>query len=551
MTDLSKKQMALAQRRLRIIEPLLATPKFYRTQNQIKARADEFKVGLSSVYRWLDLYEARGLLSDLVRPRSSFLGRSKVSPEVEYIIRDVLRSDYLSANRIDVINAHEEIGKRCKCLGLRPPHVVAVRTRINSLPEALRIRMRRGLSSKNGGKPLDNQSLCADAPLSRVRVDQTKLDIVLLDEKHRRPLGRPYLTVAIDVYSRMVAGFYLSFESPSSSAVGMCIAHAVVQKDQFMASLDIVSEWPFAGKMQAVLVDNAFESNGADLKRACNQNQIQLEWISPSETSSCGQTERFLQAVGKRISSLPGTIFSDVYDREKFKSEKYSAYTLQQFKKWLTEFIVNKYHISFDSGINTSPLRRFEEGILGDVSSNQIGIGMPPRVIDERSFRIDFMPRVSRPIRSYGMRSKNIFYYHSVLIPWIDAKRLFRFHYDPNDLSQYYFWDPDLEQYFAIPYRDSRHPPISFQEAKEATRSAIEQGHPRVCEQILFATHQSIEQHKRDQRLQTATLRSRDNSIRVSQNKLQGKPALMIVDSNPFECIDEDNVEELAIDDDF
>jgi len=37
-------------------------------------------------------------------------------------------------------------------------------------------------------------------PLAVVQIDHTPVDLIVVDEQYRRPIGRPYLTVAIDVY---------------------------------------------------------------------------------------------------------------------------------------------------------------------------------------------------------------------------------------------------------------------------------------------------------------------------------------------------------------
>jgi hypothetical protein len=37
--------------------------------------------------------------------------------------------------------------------------------------------------------------------LEQVQVDHTPVDVIVVDERHRLPIGRPYLTVAIDVLS--------------------------------------------------------------------------------------------------------------------------------------------------------------------------------------------------------------------------------------------------------------------------------------------------------------------------------------------------------------
>ena len=40
-----------------------------------------------------------------------------------------------------------------------------------------------------------------------VRIDHTVVDVMVVDDHERRPIGRPYLTIAIDVFSRAVLGF--------------------------------------------------------------------------------------------------------------------------------------------------------------------------------------------------------------------------------------------------------------------------------------------------------------------------------------------------------
>ena len=59
----------------------------------------------------------------------------------------------------------------------------------------------------------------ADSPLAVVQIDHTLLDIMVLDEEMRLPIGRPWLTLAIDVFSRMVAGYHLSLDVESHDVV--------------------------------------------------------------------------------------------------------------------------------------------------------------------------------------------------------------------------------------------------------------------------------------------------------------------------------------------
>jgi putative transposase len=67
----------------------------------------------------------------------------------------------------------------------------------------------------------------------------------VVSELDRKPIGRPWLTLVIDVASRMIAGFHLSLDSPSSASVALAISHAVLPKQKFLPNLNWLqtSQW--------------------------------------------------------------------------------------------------------------------------------------------------------------------------------------------------------------------------------------------------------------------------------------------------------------------
>lgn len=54
----------------------------------------------------------------------------------------------------------------------------------------------------------------------------------------RKPIGRPWVTLAIDVATRMVMGYKASFEAPSRLSVALCLTRAVAPKAELLANLD-------------------------------------------------------------------------------------------------------------------------------------------------------------------------------------------------------------------------------------------------------------------------------------------------------------------------
>ena len=120
---------------------------------------------------------------------------------------------------------------------------------------------------------------------------------------------------------------------------------------------------------------------------------------------------------------------------------------------------------------------------------------------------LDFSPYVERTIQPYGVQIDDICYYSDVLRPYIAAsdgkrKRNFIFRRDPRDVSRIYFWDPDLEQYSEIPYRDISKPPMSVWELREIRRRLGELGKNAVNEQAIFEALATLRQ-RTDQAIAT------------------------------------------------
>jgi putative transposase len=103
-----------------------------------------------------------------------------------------------------------------------------------------------------------------------------------------------------------------------------------------------------------------------------------------------------------------------------------------------------------------------------------------------RHFFCEFLPEERRLIRRDGIRLFNIHYWSNVLTPLAGrSQRPALVKYDPRDLSRVYFRD-DRGEYWDIPYRDLRLPPISLWEHQAATKQLRAEGRRSVDEKVLF-----------------------------------------------------------------
>ncbi|EQD45726.1 integrase catalytic subunit, partial [mine drainage metagenome] len=159
----------------------------------------------------------------------------------------------------------------------KPPSNSTIRARIASIPDHESLR-KRGFVEKanNRYQARPGKFPGADYPLAVIQMDHTPADIVLVDDTFRKPIGRPWITVAIDVYSRLITGVYVSFDAPSETSVAMCLAQSIVPKDEWLALHKIDAKWPVWGVPKKVYVDNGPDFRSDTLTRSCLPYGIQL-----------------------------------------------------------------------------------------------------------------------------------------------------------------------------------------------------------------------------------------------------------------------------------
>lgn len=477
------------------LRPLLSVSRL--TTEMVDEVARDAKVGRTTVYRKLGKLRKDGKASSLI-PRKSTggKGKSRLPPEVEEIVRatitDLRFTKGKKKHTIDDI--YEVIEQKLTNAALKLPHKITIQRRIHSIQEEIEAAQKS--ASQESGKrnvAFPGRFPGADFPLAVVQIDHTELDIMLVDDVDRQPIGRPWITLAIDGFSRTVPGFYVSLDPPGDISVGLCIAHAILPKDKWLAKHNIDIPWPSWGVMNKIHADNAGEFHSDMLKRACKEYDIDLEWRPVKKPHYGAYIESLLGTFAKKIHELPGTTFSNPKERGNYDSEGQAAFTIGELEEWLARYIAGVYHQEVHTALLTSPVKQYEKGILG--TKEMPGRGFPYRIKDEDRLKLDLMPAEERTIQEYGTVIDYIHYYSGVLNKYINEteknsnrKRKFIFKRDPRNISRIYFFDPELKEYFRIPYRDTSQPPMSIWEYRKVRRRIEAQGIEDVDEELIFRT---------------------------------------------------------------
>ncbi len=488
----SAREWQQAQLRLQAIKGLIDDAT--RTRQAAEAAAAAAGVHVATLYRWLNDYLRVGNVSALVpAKRGRKAGTRLLSVGVEAIIDSVIEELYLTKQRHTPQDVIEEVEARCRLNKIDATHPNTIRARIRRVPEVVQLKRRgRREEAINRFTPIRGTIENATHPFSVIMIDHTPMDIIVVDEVNRKPIARPYLTIAIDVFSRMVAGLYISLDPPNSAAVALCLANAICPKREYLATLGVPGSWPVWGKPAMVHVDNAKEFRGMALERGAAQHGIDLQWRPPETPNYGGHIERFIGTTMKFVHRLPGTTFSNPKERKGYDSEAESALTLKELEVELVDFIVNKYHLRVHAGIGVPPIKKWERGIIG--TDDEPGLGLMPVPSDGHRLLIDFMPMSTRTIQRYGIQWDNITYYDPVLDSYInsndpedeDRKQKFIVRRDPRDISCIYFYSEADGSYTRLPYRNIGYPPMSLFELNAIRKQLTDDGVRDIDESLIF-----------------------------------------------------------------
>lgn len=473
-----------AQRRLEILQPLL-------TGKVTAARVAEIalaeKIGSSTLRRWLTLYRKEGSVLALVeKTRTGGKGRSRLDPEVEAAIKQVIIDEYLTKREKAPAHVYEVLKTRLHGKNVKLPTDKTLRARIAALAPQLKVERRLGWrTAKEQFAPVRPNTLEAPHPLAVVQLDHALLNIVLVDEKTRLPMSRPWLTIATDMFSRMVVGIHLAFEEPGAGGTGLCLAHSILPKEAWLSERGIQGEWPCWGVMETLHLDNAREFHGTMLRRASELYKIRLSYRPPRRPEYGGHVERLIRTIKFNVRQLAGALNVRARGRRRLVVTGRPTFSLPELECWLATYLVNVYHHREHKSLGISPYECYQLGVVG--IPGKPGIGHPPRYQDEKQVRLDFMPFVKRSIQRYGVRIDHLHYYSEVLRPFIHSQQAgdkrsweqFVFKRDPRNISVIYFLHPTTQRYHDIPLGDMKKPAISLWEYRELVRRELDRNPDR------------------------------------------------------------------------
>ena len=280
----------------------------------------------------------------------------------------------------------------------------------------------------------------ASRPLQIVQADHTPIDLALVSDELGLPCSRAWLTILIDVYSRCIIGFHISFDPPSYVSVARALENAILPKDKLLARHpEVRKDWPCFGVPERLVLDNGPEFHAEDFKYNCALLGIRPEWVEARKPHLKGIVERVQWTFNRFFQNMPSTTFSNALEKGDFDPNKFSFITLSKLMSGLLRLIVDVYHQRLHRGISAIPHKRWEDGT----------VDLPPRLPKNISdLRIILGQSDVRKLHDYGIDFRNIRYFSHELKeirshPGHNPNGLVEIRYNGDDASRIDVKHPD------------------------------------------------------------------------------------------------------------
>lgn len=287
----------------------------------------------------------------------------------------------------------------------------------------------------------------ADFPLHRVEIDHTPLDVLVIDLATNLPLGRPWITVAIDRYSRVILGFYISFRAPSAQSVLQCLKRAILPKADWGKVVSLHREHPGYGIPYLVAVDNGMDLHADAVQMVCGEMGISMLYCPAGQPEFKGAVERVIGTIQRSVMhKLPGTVFSCVDERGDYPAEKLAAIDLKTLTQILIKWIVDEYHHTPHRALGMTPAEKWQQGI----ANTRVELPAYPQQLDI----LTGLPE-SRTVWHYGVELDGLYYNNEHLQVLRSRARNYRMQVllkrHEDDVSYIHVFDDEARSYFKVP----------------------------------------------------------------------------------------------------
>lgn len=445
--SLSEEELRTLLNRREAIEAYQRAPK--SKANAVKA-ARLIDMSVSQFYRILDEHKRLGNLGALLPKRSDGgAGKARIDPRVEVFIQRALVSFLRNKPGHDIDEFVDDAITALKKAKLPQEHWCSRRTirrRFESLPEKQKVAHWEGRATARDQFRLKAGSTpdCL-YPLQRVQIDHTLADIWLTCETDGTVIGRPWVTMAIDEFSRSILAIWVTFRHPNVEELAAAITLAAMPKDRWLRQYGMEHiDWPMSG------LTSGFYSDWAKEFQHTAANTALLAWGGKWEfrtaTHYGGIIESLVKTAMSQTRRLEGNTIRSNTERtaDTINPAMTAKLTRADFTAELIKYFGETYHHRVHPATGMRPIDKWNLGCLQN--------GDPPKLGDASQFYVDMLPTIKPSLQKYGFREAYLEYRHPDLAELLAHAKSVRFDLKiaPADVTRAFVRHPIKKIYLEL-----------------------------------------------------------------------------------------------------
>lgn len=350
----------------------------------------------------------------------------------------------------------------------------------------------KGRRSAANGPEMPYRRFSATRPGEFVLIDSTPLDAFAIDPISYRWVSLQ-LTIAFDLFSRSIIAWRFTARDASRVDAALLLHDIITPKP-------MRPEWPEATKFsrcyvglpehlivevgaedaaavpivnpETVVVDRGKIFISQAFEDACARLGINIHLSRPRTPTDKSHVERVFGAIETLfVAQIPGYKGPDIYSRGE-NVEDDAFFFVDEIEELFAEWVATYWQVRHHSGLHfhdaprlkLSPNEMYEEGLA------RAGFMYAP---PDRTLYYDLLPVEWRTIQKYGVEVRGLRYDGEVLnyvrgetSPYGGEKKgKWPIRYDPRDLSQVFFYDIALKEWFPLHWVDASNPNTPFNES--------------------------------------------------------------------------------------
>ncbi|WP_411953782.1 TnsA endonuclease N-terminal domain-containing protein [Alkalibacillus sp. S2W] len=323
---------------------------------------DEIGVTKRTIYRWKEKYDqavenyGNGFIGLIPSKSSRGNHTVKIPQNTLEFLQETIENEYKSIKQKSVKAVYDSFIKGCKEKGLEEVSYKTFCSYVNKQSQYETTLKRKGPKAAYKDESfywnLDQKSTSnhGSRPFEIVHIDHTQLDVELVCSQTGANLGRPWITVAMDAFSRRVLAYYTSFDSPSYSSCMMTLRVMVKQYKRLPST---------------IVVDGGKEFHSISFETLLNVNGV-VKRTRPAAKSRFGNIVERLFGVTNTdfLHYLKGNtqITKDVRQVTKsFNPKNNAVLTLSSLNEILDDYFYNVYDKKVHSLLGVSPDEQFNK----------------------------------------------------------------------------------------------------------------------------------------------------------------------------------------------